>query len=81
MEELFTISLMYKGQEQELTGRLRVSAYTHQFLFSIGDSEIILERDDEGHFRALMAPGEADRGKKTDEGFIRALIAELEKNL
>jgi hypothetical protein len=79
VEESFTITVLYKGAEKEITGRLRVSAYTHQFLFTIGDAEIILEKDDEGNFRALNPSALSDPGHKTDPSLVRALIEEMEK--
>ena len=81
MEELFTITVLHNGMEKELQGRLRISAYTHQFLFDIGDAEIILEKDDEGNFRALMPAASSEKAKKTDPSLIRALLAEMEKRL
>ena len=82
MEEFFTIKLLHKGVETVLSGKLRISAYTHQFIFIIGESEIILEKDDEGNFRALttteFAGGSA---RKTDPSLVQALILEMEKEM
>jgi len=79
VEESFTITVLHKGAEKEITGRLRVSAYTHQFLFSIGDAEIILEKDDEGNFRALNPSALSDTGHQPDPSLVRALIEEMER--
>jgi hypothetical protein len=79
LEEVFTISVIHKGVEKELTGRLRISAYTHQFLFTVGDAEIILEKDDEGKFRVLNSSGSSDTGQHPDLSLIRALVEEMEK--
>jgi len=81
VEEAFTITVLHKGAEKEITGRLRISAYTHQFLFTIGDAEIILEKDDEGNFRVLNPSAISDTGYKTDPSLIRALVEEMEKLL
>ncbi|HEY4154855.1 MAG TPA: hypothetical protein VGM24_05500 [Puia sp.] len=77
MEESFTITVLDKGIEKELAGRLRISTYTYQFLFEIGDSEIILERDDEGNFRALGS--QAVPGKKPDPSLVQTLIRAMEE--
>ena len=79
MEESFTITVLHKGTEKELTGRLRISAYTHQFLFNIGDAEVILEKDDEGNFRAIIPAVISNAGPKPDPSLVRALIEEMEK--
>jgi hypothetical protein len=79
LEETFTISVMHKGVEKELTGRLRISAYTHQFLFTVGGAEIILEKDDEGKFRVLNSSVSSGPGQNPDASLIRALVEEMEK--
>lgn len=81
MEEFFTIKLLHKGVETVLSGKLRISAYTHQFIFVIGESEIILEKDDEGSFRALTTAGFAGSAPKTDPSLVQALILEMEKEM
>ena len=79
MEERFTITILHNGTEKELSGILRISSYTHQFLFEIGDSEIILEKDDEGNFRALIPPASGEAKQKIDPSLIQALVNEMEK--
>lgn len=79
MEELFTITVLHKGIEKELSGKLRISAFTHQFLFKIGDAEIMLEKDDEGNFRALVPAPFSETTWKIDSSLIQALIEEMEK--
>jgi hypothetical protein len=77
METPFTITVLHQGEEKELAGRLRVSAYTRQFLFRIGESELILEQDDEGRFRAVLPPESA--GRKMDPSLVKTLMEEMEK--
>jgi hypothetical protein len=55
MSEDFTLNFLYKGVPQEIHCTLRASTYTYQFLCLIDETEMILERDDEGNFRALDA--------------------------
>ena len=81
MEEFFTIKLLHKGVEKLLSGKLRISAYTHQFIFIIGESEIILEKDDEGNFRAFTTAEFARSARKTDPSLVQALILEMEKEM
>jgi hypothetical protein len=78
MEESFNITILHNGIEKELEGKLRISAYTHQFLFHIDDSEIVLERDDQGNFRAIQTGGFSEIAKKIDQSLVQALIKEME---
>jgi hypothetical protein len=81
MEESFTITVLHKGTQKELTGLLRISAYTYQFLFKIGDTEIILEKDDEGRLRALVPSAGLKSRQEPDPSLIRVLMEEMEKQM
>ena len=81
MAESFTVNVIYKGIPKEITCTLRVSTYTYQFICLVGESELILEKDDEGKLRALDADPFSSGKPKTDPGLVRALIAEMEKIL
>jgi hypothetical protein len=79
--ENFTLSFSYKGIPHEIPCRLRVSAYTYQFLCTTGDTELILEKDDEGNIRALEADPFSKKSQKKDPGFVKVLIEEMERIL
>ena len=81
MSESFTLNFLFKDVPREVSCTLRTSAYTYQFLCRIGDSEMILEKDDEGNLRALDADPFSSGKPKPDPGLVRALIAEMEKIL
>jgi hypothetical protein len=81
MAEEFILSFLYKGIQQEINCRLRVSAYTYQFLCQTGDSEWILEKDDEGKIRALEADPFLKKSQKTDPGLVKAMMEEMERIL
>jgi hypothetical protein len=81
MSEEFTLSVSYKGVQQEILCRLRVSAYTYQFICSSGDREWILEKDDEGKIRALEADPFTQKGQKADPGLVKVLMEEMERIL
>jgi hypothetical protein len=81
MPEEFTLSILHKGVLQEVTCRLRVSAYTYQFLCSTDDHEWIVEKDDEGNIRALEADPFAQKRQKPDPGLVKALMEEMERIL
>ncbi|HET7001043.1 MAG TPA: hypothetical protein VFI33_07030 [Puia sp.] len=81
MPEDFTVNFLYKGVPREIHCTLRVSTYTYQFLCTIDDTEMILERDDEGNFRAIEADPFTIKKKRPDPSLIRTLIGEMEKIL
>jgi hypothetical protein len=81
MPEDFIVNFLYKGVPQEIHCRLRVSTYTYQFLCTIDNTEMILERDDEGNFRAIEADPFKVKKKKPDPALVRTLIGEMERIL
>jgi hypothetical protein len=81
MPESFTLNFLFKEVPQEITCTLRASSYTYQFLCSIGEREMILEKDDEGNLRALDADPFSAKTPRADPGLVRALIAEMERIL
>jgi hypothetical protein len=81
MSESFTLNFLFKEVPQEITCRLRASAYTYQFLCTVGDTEMILEKDDEGNLRAMEADPFSAKKAKPDPGLVRAMIKEMERIL
>ena len=81
MADDFTVNFLYKGIPREIHCRLRVSTYTYQILCTVESTDMILERDDEGNFRAMDADPFSGKKKNTDPALINALIMEMEKIL
>jgi hypothetical protein len=81
MEEAFTLELAYKGITCQVPCTLRVSAYTYQLLCQLGETEIVLEKDDEGNLRAMEKDPFSAKNKKADPLLVRALIEEVERIL
>lgn len=81
MSEVFTLSILYKGIPQEIKCTLRVSTYTYQFLCTTSNSEIILEKDDEGNLRAIAVDPFSNSQPKPEPGLVKALLSEMEKIL
>ncbi len=81
MPEDFIVNFLYKGVPQEIQCTLRVSTYTYQFLCVIDNTEMIVERDDEGNFRAMEADPFSAKKKKPDPALIGLLIREMERIL
>jgi hypothetical protein len=76
MEEPFIITVSYKGGEKEFEARLQVFGYSHRFHVDIEGTEVIFERDEEGHYRAILPqpplPQLPENGGRTPENSGRA---------
>ena len=81
MPESFTLNFLFKEVPQEIVCTLRESTYTYQFLCTVGDSVLILEKDDEGNLRALETDPFSPKKSKPDPALVRALIGEMERIL
>jgi hypothetical protein len=77
MSESFTLDIIYKGVPQKINCILRVSTYTYRFLCQTGNTDIILEKDDEGLWRALEADPFSENKQKPDPGLVKALLEEM----
>jgi hypothetical protein len=81
MSESYALDILYKGVQYEINCTLRVSAYTYQFLCTTGNSQIILEKDDEGNLRAVETDPFSANVQRPDPGLVRALMTEMERIL
>jgi len=81
MSDSFTLNFFFKEMPQEIPCRLRSSAYTYQFLCTVDETELILEKDDEGNLRAIEADPFSAKKTRPDPGLVRAMIAEMERIL
>ncbi len=81
MSEPFTIQYLYKGVTEEISCSLRVNTFTYQFLCTIDNVEIILEKDDEGRLRVLDADPFSRKNKMPDPIRVLAVKDELERIL
>lgn len=76
MEEVFTLPIMYKGQETLVEFSFRKLGYTYKISAMIGDKEVHFEPDEEGSFRATLAEPFAGR-EAMDQGYISAVSEKL----
>ncbi len=81
MSDTYSLDIFYQGIVHKIECTLRVSKYTYQFLCSTGNSEIIVEKDDEGNLRALEAEPFTVSSQKPESGLVKALMEELERIL
>jgi hypothetical protein len=81
MSESFTLSFLYKGVPQDIDCTLRISRFKYQFLCTINNTEMIIEKDDEGNFRAMESDPFSNKNQKPDATLVKAVIDELERIL
>jgi len=78
MDEPFTLSVPYKGVQQDFETELIVTGYTYKFRMLVNDTEVFFERDDEGNFRALVPNAETKQLQSLDAGLLQAIAQQLE---
>lgn len=78
MDETFELPVHYRNQERLLPSRLVVTGYTYYFLVWVGKTETRFERDDEGAFRAILDPEQAEKAGKPDVELLQAIADSLE---
>ncbi len=82
MDDIFTLTVSYKGQDHEYEGQLFVFGYSYRIRMWVDGTEVDYERDEEGAFRAAL-PFETD-GKtkdKLDRELLAAIAQKLEQEL
>jgi hypothetical protein len=65
MDESFSITVVYLGNEYTFEGHLITVGYTHKFFVMINGIEVIYEPDEERNYRAIL--NEADQAKVKDD--------------
>jgi hypothetical protein len=78
MDEPFVIELNYKGAPRAFEARLQVFGYSHRFHVDVDGIEVMLERDEEGAFRAIL-PQVNDRLPET--ALLQAIVEAIERIL
>lgn len=80
MAEPFTVTVLYKGQEDTFNAELRILGYSYKIAVFIGNTELLFEPDEERNYRALLSETDM-RSKKIDIELVRLIAEELERNL
>ena len=76
MEQMVEIPVEVNGVERVFSARIQARRYGVRFWVEIDGTEILLERDDAGEFRAVLPDGQSS--KTPDKEVIGAIIAVLE---
>lgn len=78
MREQFDIPLIVNGKQVDLPAELVPMGYVFKIrVWLEPDLPVLLERDEEGQFRAISDTGYADPGKNPDPVLLAELIAVL----
>jgi hypothetical protein len=81
MEDVFTITVPYKGEEREFEAQLQMTGYTHRFKVMIEGMEVHFEPDEERQYRAIIPPEQAHQSHKVDSALFQAVAATLHEIL
>ena len=78
MDESFTLTVPYKGEQHEFETELMVTGYTYKFRTLVNGTEVFFERDDAGEFRALAPNADAKQLQSLDPRLLQAIAQQLE---
>lgn len=73
MSETYDLPVTYKGNELSFPFRLAQFTYGNKIMLTVEETEIVIEKDDEGEWRALVSP-EQLHAHKIDQGLIVAIM-------
>jgi len=76
MEHFLELQVSYNGRELTFKVRLVTFAYSYKFYVMVEDQELIIERDDEQHFRAIAS--NAGSEKNIDKKLVAEIIGSLQ---
>ena len=76
MEDTFDIPVIYKNKELLFIGRLLHLGYVHKIAIDVNGEQILLEKDDEGNYRAVLANINSE--SKIDRELIKVIVESFE---
>ena len=74
-----TLPVIYKGEELELPIQMYPYGYTFRVEVLVGEIAVIYEPDEEGSYRALVSPEQAEKDKSVNRDLLQAIAEALEK--
>ena len=78
MDEL-VLPVTYNGQDYDFPLRIVSMGYVYQFAVQVNSTEVIFERDDSGHIRAIVYNQDVVTGQSPNQGLLAAIAAVLEQ--
>lgn len=78
MDEGFELPVLYKNKEIHLPATLLAYGYTYKLQIAINETLVLFERDEEGEWRALVAPDDAAANKNIEPELLQAIVVAIE---
>ncbi|MBN9295830.1 MAG: hypothetical protein J0I41_02415 [Filimonas sp.] len=75
--ETYDLPVTYKGKELSFPMRLGQFAHGYKLYITVDDTEVTVERDDQGDWRALISP-EQLHTHKIEPGLISAIMESVQ---
>jgi hypothetical protein len=76
MEEPFNIPVQFKGVDREFEASLQIFGFSHRFHVSVEGTDVIFDRDEEGHYRAIISP--ENKGKIPETALLKSIAQAIE---
>ena len=73
MNDVFALPVAYNGNDFEFPFKIVAQGYTHRYVVSVDDVEVVYERDDQGAFRALIYHLELITTKLPERDLLEAI--------
>ncbi len=77
MEEAFRLPVEFNGQVQEIDVTLRVTGFSPRFIASVNGEEVIIEKDEEGSYRAIQFDPQASG--QLDKDLVAAIVTSIQQ--
>ncbi|HSC38833.1 MAG TPA: hypothetical protein VLD19_13215 [Chitinophagaceae bacterium] len=82
MTDPFILTVSLRGEERNFDTQWAPYGYTHRFTVDIEGVSVFFEPDEEGHYRAIIAPGQDESQIKTiDKAWLEAIRETIEDTL
>lgn len=82
MTETFNLTVNYKGEDRDFETELQAWGYAHRFLVKVEGIDVFFERDEEGHYRAVIPPAHLNTSSKPiDRTLLQVIATTLETAL
>jgi len=79
MTDHFTITVSLRGEERDFNAQWKPWGYTHRFTVDIDGVAVFFEPDEEGQYRAVIAPEQDEKTiKAIDKGWLEAIRQTLQ---
>ena len=79
MDETYIFTANYRGKDEDFEARFEARGYTHRFIIDLGGTEVAFEKDEEGQYRAIVAPEHAT--KSIDRGLLESIALAIEASM